>query len=66
MTLGKYLIVALAVFFAGLTVLYFGVNRPPFRQAPSGAPMQHGQVLTDKSAGMLFSQQSELLTGNNR
>lgn len=65
MTLGKYLIFSLAVFLAGLTVLYLGVNRAPFRQAPppSGHPMkQHGQVPLNKNNDMLFCQRLTSLT----
>lgn len=49
MSLGKYLLWALIFFIAGLTVLYSGVNRAPFRQAPpmSNPAQQHVLVPAD-------------------
>jgi hypothetical protein len=42
MTLQKFLLVALVVFFVGIALLFAGVNRAPFRPAHPDSPNQHG------------------------
>ncbi|SEO85702.1 hypothetical protein [Propionispora vibrioides] len=51
MTLGRYFIVAAIIFFIGLTALYVGVNRPPFRQTPQQEHTgnHHGTAPTEKT-----------------
>jgi hypothetical protein len=56
MSLGKYILLALSFFIVGLAVLYLGVNRAPFRQAPpmTHPAKQHGQAPADIMTGTSF------------
>lgn len=41
----KFLIFALILFFLGITVLYSGINRAPFRQAEPGSQQTHSHAM---------------------
>lgn len=43
MTLQKFFIIGLLVFLLGLTALYTGINRAPFREA-GGHPSDHSSL----------------------
>lgn len=65
MTLGRYIVLAAILFLAGIIILFTGINRAPFRQAPPPAhpAKQHGQVLMDGTpAGKLLCRQETDLT----
>lgn len=42
MTLQKYILVALVVFFVGIAALFSGVNRAPFRHINPDSQNKHG------------------------
>jgi hypothetical protein len=61
MKLGKYIILALLFFLAGLAALYSGVNRAPFRQTlPEHSPKQHGQAPLSRITTEICSLQDRL------
>lgn len=45
MKLEKFLVFALLLFFLGITALYTGINRVPFRQAEPGSHQTHSHAV---------------------